>query len=60
MFKKKTPSVVTTRGLAKVMLEKRIMLVPAYSEKDARELIVIPRETIYGQNPKKKKTIKKL
>ena len=60
MFKKKTPSVVTTRGLANIMLKKRIMFVPAYSEKEERELIVTPRETIYGQNPKRKKTIKKL
>lgn len=59
MFRKKiSPSVVTTRGLSKVMLEERVMFVPAYSEKDERELIVIPRGTIYGQNPKKKKTIK--
>lgn len=59
MFRRKnSPSVVTTRGLSKVMLEKRIMFVPVYSEKEERELIVIPRGTIYGQNPKKKKTIK--
>lgn len=58
MFRRKSsPTVVTTRGLSKVMLEKRVMFVPAYSEKEERELIVIPRGTIYGQNPKKKKPI---
>lgn len=46
MFKKKDPTVVTTRGLSNVMLEKRVMFVPAYSEKQERELIVIPRETV--------------
>lgn len=60
MFKKKTPSVVTTRRLANVMLEKRIMFVPAYSEKEERELIVIPRETIYGHKCKRKKPVKDL
>ncbi len=59
MLRKKTStSVVTTRELSKVMLEKRIIPVPVYSEKDEHELIVIPRGTIYGHNARKKKTIK--
>ncbi len=58
MFKTNSFSVVTTRDLTKIMLEKRIMLVPNYSEKNERELIVIPRGTIHGHKVKKKKTIK--
>ena len=59
MFKKKTTTVVTARGLSKIMLEKRIMFVPAYSEKDERELIVMPRETL-GYKLKRKKPVKDL
>lgn len=58
MVKKNISSVVTTRDLTKVMLEKRIMFVPNYLEKKERELIVIPRGTIYGHKVKKKKTVK--
>ena len=59
MFRKSVlSSVVTTRDLSKVMLRKRIIPVPGYFEKDERELIVIPRGTIYGHKVKKKKTIK--
>ena len=59
MFKKKNPTVVTTRGLSNVVLEERIMFVPAYSEKQERELIVIPRE-ILGHKLKRKKPVKDL
>ena len=59
MFKKKSPTVVTTRGLSNIMLEKRVMFVPAYSEKQERELIVIPRETM-RHKLKSKKPVKDL
>ena len=59
MLKKKNPTVVTTRGLSNILLEKRVMFVPAYLEKDERELIVIPRETM-RHKLKSKKPVKDL
>lgn len=57
MSKKNSSSVVTTRDLTKVMLEKRIMFVPNYSEKKEREMIVPPRG-IRGHKVRKKKPLK--
>ncbi len=59
MFKKKIYSpVVVAQDLTRVMLEKRVIPVPNYSEKKEREMIVSPRGTIYGHNVKKKKSLK--
>lgn len=54
---KRHQTVVLCSDLPKLMLEKRIIIVPNYKEKDERELIVLPR-SIYGHNVKRKKTIK--
>ena len=59
MFKKKNPTVATTRGLSDILLEKRVMFIPAYSEKQERELIVITRK-IMRSKLKRKRPVKDL
>ncbi len=51
-------SVVTTRNLSSIMLNKRVIPVPIYTEKEERRLIIDPRGTIYGQKAKKRNKIK--
>lgn len=58
MFRKKNYCpVIIAKDLTHVMLEKRIIPVPNYSGNKERELIVMPRGSIYGHNLKKKKAL---
>lgn len=55
---KKEKYAITTHELVNVMLNKRIIPVPSYKEKNQKELIVISRDIPESKKLQKKKTIK--